>query len=518
MNVVFISSACETLAIEYLSAALKKAGHTCHLCFDPQLFNDTFLFNKYLSRIFDYSDMIIEELRSYNPDLIAFSVVSDNFPWAARLAAEIKGVFDVPIVFGGVHPTSVPEYVLQYSEADYVLIGEGEDAIVDLADHIANSSICRTIPNVWAKAGKEIIQNDVRPLIENLDVLPFPDKEIFYEKLPHIRDSYISLSSRGCVNKCTFCNNSLYKDKIYKGKGRFFRRRSPQNVLAELIEAKKKYNYKAIHFWDEIFISDRMWLNDFMEGYRKHINVPYTCCIHVNFIDDEVADLLQHSNCWQAIMGVQSLNEELKRTILNRRETNERVKNAITLLRRRGIMAICENMLGLPTQDEQDVVNMLSFYNETRPNRLSVYFLRYYPRTKIIDIALEHNMLTPEDVEQINIGMQARSFIQGGTLNEKGFARIQSFLVFLLVLPKRLNRFLIKIKLYKILPNLGMLAHSFARLLDRNKQYDVDADRFVRRYRAFTAKKIGYFCKRFFSGNKNHVGEEVHKPGTSPKL
>lgn len=490
MNIVFISSCEETLAIEYLSAALKHAGHTCKLCFDPQLFNDTYLFNRPLSKLFDYTDMLMVELKSYQPDLVAFSVVSDNFPWAARLSHRVKELFDVPIVFGGVHPTSVPEYVLRYSAADYVIMGEGEDALVDLANNIKSDSICRTIPNVCAKDGSTIIQNEVRPLIEDLDRLPFPDKEIFYEKLPFIRDGYISLSSRGCVNKCTFCNNSLYKDKIYAGKGRFFRRRSPQNVLTELIEAKKKYHYRAVHFWDEIFISDRAWLFEFLEGYRREINVPFTCCIHVNFIDEEVADLLQQSNCWQAIMGVQSLNEELKRTILNRYETNEKVRRAITLLRQRGILAICENMLGLPTQTEDDVVNMLKFYNETRPNRLSVYFLRYYPRTKIIDIALEHHLLTPEDVETINIGLKARSFIQGGTMPIKSFARIQSYLTLLLSLPKWLNRFLIRIKFYKIMPVFGMLAHSFARLLDRNKQYDVDAARFVRRYKMYMLKKV----------------------------
>ena len=284
----------------------------------------------------------------------------------------------------------------------------------------------------------------------------------------------------------------LFKDKIYKDKGRFFRRRSAQNVLAELIQAKKKYNYKALHFWDEIFISDRKWLFEFLEVYRKEINVPFTCCIHVNFIDEEVARVLKQSNCWQAIMGVQSLNEDLKRNILNRRESNEKVRNAITCLRREGIQAICENMMGLPTQDESDLVDMLSFYNETRPSRLSVYFLRYYPRTKIIDTALEHKMLTPEDVEDINIGMNARSFIQGGTLNAKGFARLQSYLTFLLALPKGFNRFLIRTKIYKYLPSLGMLAHSLARVLDRDKEFDVDAARFVKRYKMFMLKKIRY--------------------------
>ena len=180
MNIVFVSSACETLAIEYLSAALKHAGHSCKLCFDPQLFDDTFLKYPILSRLFDYTEIIMDELRSCQPDLVAFSVVSDNFPWASRLSKRIKQELDVPIVFGGVHPTSVPEYTLQYSSADYVVMGEGEGAIVDLVENINDPAVCRTIPNVWAKDGEKIIKNDVRPLVEDLDSLPFPDKEIFY--------------------------------------------------------------------------------------------------------------------------------------------------------------------------------------------------------------------------------------------------------------------------------------------------------------------------------------------------
>ena len=99
MNIVFVSSACETLAIEYLSAALKQAGHSCELCFDPQLFDDTFLKYPTLSRLFDHTEIIMDELCSYQPDLVAVSVVSDNFPWASRLSQRIKKELDVPIVF-----------------------------------------------------------------------------------------------------------------------------------------------------------------------------------------------------------------------------------------------------------------------------------------------------------------------------------------------------------------------------------------------------------------------------------
>ena len=499
MHILFVSSACETLAIEYLSASLKQAGHRCSLCFDPQLFDDTFLSNRILKKLFDFSENIIEEVRSHNPDLIAFSVVSDNYPWAINLANKIKRVLDTPIVFGGVHPTSVPEYVIEQPSVDYIVIGEGEEALVDLANHINNPNICKTIPNIWMTNGKEVYKNEVRPLVQDLDTLLLPDKDIFYNKLPYLHEGYITITSRGCVNKCTFCNNSLYKDIIYRGKGRFFRRRSPEHVLAELKEGKEKYHYTTVHFWDEIFISNKAWLFEFLKGYKKEIVVPFTCCIHVNFIDEEVVSLLKDANCWQAIMGVQSLNEALKETILNRRETNEQVRKTIRLLRHAGILTICENMLGLPTQTEEDLINMLRFYNETRPNRLSLYFIRYYPKTKIIDIARDHQLLTNEDVEEINTGLIARSFIQGGTIRKKTFAKIQSFLTFIPVLPKWLNRFLIRIKIYSILPNFGMLTHSIARVLDRNKEFDIDAFRFKKRYKTFMLKKMGCIFKNVFN-------------------
>lgn len=499
MNIVFVSSACETLAIEYLSATLKQAGHQCSLCFDPQLFNDTFISNRALHKLFDYSQEIIDELKSLNPDLVAFSVVSDNYPWALNLSDRIKKVLDVPIVFGGVHPSSVPEYVIQQPSIDYIVIGEGEEALVDLANNLENKKVCEKIPNIWTKNGLEVIKNEVRPLIQDLNALSLPDKDIFYNKLPYLHEGYITITSRGCTNKCTFCNNSLYKDKIYHGKAKYFRRRSPENVLEELIQAKEKYRYATVHFWDEIFISNKQWLSEFLESYKKEINLPFTCCIHVNFIDEEVVSLLKNAQCWQAIMGVQSLNEELKKNILNRRETNEKVKKTIQLLRDAGILVVCENMFGLPTQTEEDLVNMLQFYNETRPNRLSLYFLRYYPKTKIIDIALEHNMLTPEDVESLNRGLNARSFVQGGTIANKSFVKIQSYLVFILVLPKWLNRFLIRTKIYKIFPNLGMLTHSISRLLDRNKEFDIDAARFIKRYKKFVLKKIYGKIKKPFS-------------------
>jgi len=155
--------------------------------------------------------------------------------------------------------------------------------------------------------------------------------------------------------------------------------------------------------------------------------------------------------------------------------------------------------MGLPTQTEDDLIHMLYFYDEARPNRLSNYFLRYYPKTKIIESALEHHMLTPADVEEVNRGLNARSFIQGGTIQKKNFVKLQSYLMFIPYLPKWVTRVLTKIKIYRILPNLGMFTHSIARVLDRNKEFDIDAFRFKTRYKTFMLRKISTRIKNICS-------------------
>jgi len=176
------------------------------------------------------------------------------------------------------------------------------------------------------------------------------------------------------------------------------------------------------------------------------------------------------SNCWQAIM-VSVLNEELKKNILNRRETNEKVGSAITLLRRQGYLpsvkyarcrprlkmtwSTCFHFIMKPGQSPQPLLSAL------------------LPPHQIIDIALEHKMLTPEDVEEINEGLQPAPY-SGGTITIKRFARFKPISCFFWPFPNGWTGFLSVLKYIKCF-RLGMLAHSIARVLDRNKQYDVDA-------------------------------------------
>ena len=136
MHVTFVYLGTESIGIEQLSANLKEAGHDTYLAFDPALFDDkVYLSIPFLKNIFNHENNLVNEIINSNPDLVAFSVFTSNYDWACRIAKKLKSKnIEIPIIFGGVHPTSVPEKVIHQPFVDMISIGESDEAIVELAN------------------------------------------------------------------------------------------------------------------------------------------------------------------------------------------------------------------------------------------------------------------------------------------------------------------------------------------------------------------------------------------------
>jgi radical SAM superfamily enzyme YgiQ (UPF0313 family) len=246
----------------------------------------------------------------------------------------------------------------------------------------------------------------------------------------------------------------------------------------------------SIHFWDEIFVSDHDWLKEFLERYRREIALPYACCIHVNFIKEDVVSLLKKSGCWQAFMGVQSLNEDIKKNILHRNETNERVKDTIRLFNQYRISIVAENIINLPNEKEDDLVYMMKFYNENRPTRLYVFWLSFYPKTEIVDMAHNMGILDEKAIEDIETRENTKPFQLGGTMENKQFEKCQTMLALVNKLPRQFNDFLIRNKVYRFFPSSKSFYHSLVRVMDRKKRFDISAYRITRVYWLFMFRKI----------------------------
>ena len=491
MKIGFIYPAFENLGIEYISALLKENGHETFLLFDPQLFNDLFIKIKPIAKIFDYKKKILEECKRQKPDIIAFSIVSDNFTWACSYAEAIKRLMpEVKIVFGGPHITTVPEYVLKNWFVDFTISGEGEFPMLELVNALETDSDYTNIQNLGYRIKEEITINETRPLIQDLDILPLPDKELFLRANPYAKKEYNIITARGCVHKCSYCHNSLERRVLWKKCGNFLRRRSIDNIIAELKEGKEKYGYNTLCIWDEVFTYDQKWLEEFCLIYKKEIGVPFWTFIHPNHVSEKVVKLLEYAGCWEAEMGVQTLNQKVKDNILHRYEKKETVINAITLFEKSSIRLVVDVIFGLPELNEEDYIELIETFNDFRPSKIQTFWLRYYPGIDIISIARDNKWLTAKDIEDINQGIPTRAAASGGTKIEPRFEKYQTVLSMLPFLSKkRVNKILKNIKTAKF-PKISKFGHLITRMLDVKNKYDVGGRRYKGRMIYFTLQKI----------------------------
>lgn len=453
MRVAFIHRGYESLGVEYISAYLQRAGHQTALIFDPSLFELPPFMHKGLARMSNRKNSLIERIAQFKPDLIGFSVVSDDYGWACDIAACIKKKMDVPIIFGGVHPSSVPGKVLKEDFVDYVCVGEGEDAVLELVESLNSKGETKSIANIWCKDSGGIIENPPRSLIADLDSLPFPDKDIFYrEHNSLVNEVYTIAASRGCQYRCNFCFNS-YMGQLYKNDRNYLRRRSVDNVIEELKLAKEKYRTKSIFFTDDSFISDSDWLKEFSSRYKTEINLPFTCLVHPSFVNQEVIKCLAGSKCRVVGMGIQSIDEQLRKNVLSRPGSNEDIKQAIELFSRTNIYFYVDMILGLPYQEEAELVEAVKFLNKHRPDAVATLWLRYYPGIKIVEKALKEGILSLPEVEKIESSKAYEPLaIRGNTFDSK-LGKLGNLMLLVPLLPKKLVLWMLNKKIYKYLPS-----------------------------------------------------------------
>lgn len=326
MKVAFYCMEDFNLGASYVIAYLKSIGHKVRLFFEPRLSPSK-------------DNRLLSQIKEFNPDLVAFSCVTANFGWALQTAKNIKNILNVPIVFGGVHPTLCPEEIKK--EGFDVCIGSGEEYF----------------------GGKF-----------NPDTL-WADREIFFEQLPPVHRCYqIFMTGFGCPFRCSFCNNHQLHRKII--------RRSIEGCIKELHYLKQR-GLKYVLFDDDIFTLNRGWLVSFLNSYHACISLPFTCFGHTKFIDNEIASLLQNSGCQCVWLGVQSGDEDTRRLILNRTETNGEIKEACKIIKRNKLKLMIDHIFGLPMDNYDKLLTSYNFYKELKPDVVNCYELLYFPKAEI---------------------------------------------------------------------------------------------------------------------------------------
>lgn len=371
--------------IGWLSAVLKQAGHSTSLLHLTQRVDET---------------TFVCALEHYLPaDLIAFSSTTNDFGYTRQLAGWIKARSDVPIVCGGVHATVAPEDAISAPAIDMICIGEGEKPLRELCDALDNGGDFYHIRNLWVKRNGNVIRNAVRPLIEHLDSLPFPDRKVFhYDTLEEMEERRLTvLASRGCPYSCTYCCNHAIRQR-YPNARAYVRFRSVANVINEIEDALDTYPaIERIVFHDDVLILDKEWFAAFASEYRRRIGLPFACNCRANLMSDAVAQRLKDGGCVRVSMGIESGNDHIRTEILSRKMSRDQIVTAFATCKRHGIRTYSFNMVGLPFEDMPAMLDTIKLNALVSPHEIQTSIFYPYPKTELHRLCLEHGFLGDQD-------------------------------------------------------------------------------------------------------------------------
>src|SRR3989339_169068 len=353
MRITFVGLGWEQLGIGLLSALAKGEGHKVDLAFSSALFNDRYNFNiSALAALLNDKKDVLSAIKKQRPDVIAFSPITSTYQWMLDIAKESKSIFpDIKVIFGGVHASILQEKVLLNDHIDYVCIGEGDAAFIEILRSIERKSCHKPIVNTLYRpqSHENIIRGTQQAFIQDLDSLPIFDKVIWEDHM-RLSDIYFTMASRGCPFHCTYCFNSFFATLSDCKPGNYVRHRSVEHVIYELKIAKARYSPKIIEFEDDVFTINKKWLKDFLYHYKKEINIPFQCLSHPTCMDEDIVIWLKEGGCSHVQLGIQSMDENYKKTVIKRYDKNIHVERALISMQKHGILPKVDHMFGLPNE------------------------------------------------------------------------------------------------------------------------------------------------------------------------
>lgn len=383
------------LGIGYLSAYLKREGHRTSLI--------------HMVRPMEREELLAR-VRAESPDLLAVSSTTHMFPHVRKWLEWIRSSMDIFTICGGAHPTIDPLGALQ-APLDAVCLGEGEEALAELCATLEEGRDPAGIPSLWVRVGEEIKRNPVRPLVEDLDTLPLPDRGIFdpenFCQQQHERGTL--MASRGCPYNCTYCSNHVQRS-IYPNRGKYVRFRSVDNVMREvreIIAADTRGRLRYIRFDDDILTLDPEWFGELITRYRDEVDMPFICNSRVNILDRETVKLFADAGCSVICMGIESGNEDLRRKVLSRHMSDADIVNAFRLCREYGIKTVSTNMTSLPDEGLPALLDSIRLNARARPHCMQVSTYHPYPNTKLYRYCEEKGYLSGRHVDTIFDGRSA---------------------------------------------------------------------------------------------------------------
>ncbi|MFQ5382501.1 MAG: B12-binding domain-containing radical SAM protein [Dehalococcoidia bacterium] len=417
-----------------LSSYIKAAGHQSKLIFAPIGVLDGGHYS-YL-----YKLETIEEILGHleDVDLVGMSVMTHHFQAAVQLTDAIHERLGKTVLWGGIHPTARPEESIEH--ADIICRGEGEIALLDLLDRMERDEDLTATQNFWFRRDGEVHQNPSRPLIQDLDSLPFMDyscdehyyiddassstTQMTHENLKEYlqvvggRVAYRTVASRGCPHNCSYCCHNVLR-RIYTDRTRYVRFRSPENIMAELTQIKEAMGYvRFIIFMDEVFLlSSKETIREFSDLYKERIGDPFRIQLSPPSIDEEKLGMLVDAGCKVVGMGIESGSKDTQDLYERGFGKNEKVirgANIIHKFHEKVPFIIYDIIVDNPYESPENVAETFRLLMRLpRPYQINLFSLTFFPGTDLYTRAIKDGYVREEigDIYQKMISSIRRNYV-----------------------------------------------------------------------------------------------------------
>jgi anaerobic magnesium-protoporphyrin IX monomethyl ester cyclase len=338
------------------------------------------------------------------PDMVGISCVSFSYLYALDLARLIKQAADLPIVIGGPHVDIYPREVMTHSCFDVGVVGEGEHTFLELVRLL--SAVPRTrwpeelakLPGVVCRVDGQPVVNGQRPVVHDLDALPYPARHLLQVKLyeqNYLPNPFISLlSARGCPFQCSYCYRPAWTRRL--------RAHSPLYVVNEIEHCMRQFGASSFQFFDDTFTVDRRRVLEICRLIRERgLKIRFLCLTRVDCLDREIVAALAGAGCSCISFGVESGDAGIL-AAMNKRFKPEDVERAFALCREHGIDIVAYYLLGHPQETKESIQRTIASIRATRPSWFKANIMRPYPASQLYEELLREGRIE-DDWRQLTL-------------------------------------------------------------------------------------------------------------------
>lgn len=344
-------------------------------------------------------DDFFSEISKFQPNVIGISVLTAQYQRAKEIIQILrKKLPQAFYVCGGVHVSALSDKSLVGLDVDAVVVGEGEFTMLELCKLIQDNRNWRGVKGLVFRTNSKIKRNAPRPLIGNLDAIPFKGRKFlsssfeWYLMPPgvlrgmfHPRTTTM-MTSRGCPYNCIFCASKV----IF---GHQIRRRSVTNVIDEINYLKQRYAVKGVWFLDDCFISDRAWCEDFCLSLKRNkLNITWSCQARVGHLDEELVRLMITAGCAQLELGIESGSDKVL-SALSKGTNVQMIKRKFDFLKRLPIRIAGTFMIGNPEEGIGDIMATYRLAQTLKLDYVQFGICTPYPGTPLYYMAKKKGWL-----------------------------------------------------------------------------------------------------------------------------